>query len=110
MNHLPSQESLMPVKQERISATSNHIDSPINKTYVVKLDETTAAETNATLRPIETSSYLLPVGVEASPIYSQPNPPARLCFTPTFLQDEQSEPIKSVLSPIDQNQISKSKH
>jgi hypothetical protein len=39
-------------------------------------------------------------------MYSQPNPPAQLYFSPTFLQDEQSEPIRNVLSPIDQNQTS----
>jgi hypothetical protein len=42
-------------------------------------------------------------------MYSQPKPPAHLCFSPTILQDEQSESIRNVLSPLDQNQTSKRK-
>jgi hypothetical protein len=47
--------------------------------------------------------------IATSPMYSQPKPPAHLCFSPTILQDEQSESIRNVLSPLDQNQTSRRK-
>jgi len=53
------------------------------------------------------SSYIPSSEIEVSPMYSQPNLPARLYFSPTFLQDEESEPIRTVLSPLDQNQTNK---
>jgi len=39
-----------------------------------------------------------------SSIHSEPNPPAELNFSPTILRDEQSENIRNVLSPLNQNQ------
>jgi hypothetical protein len=53
----------------------------------------------------ETTSRLS--SIATSPMYSQPKPPAHLCFSPTILQDEQSESIRNVLSPLDRNQTSK---
>lgn len=44
-----------------------------------------------------------------SSIYSQPNLPAQLYFSPTILQDELSEKIRNVHSPLNQNQTSKNK-
>jgi len=45
-----------------------------------------------------------------SSIHSEPNPPARLNFSPTILRDEQSENIRNVLSPLNQNQNETSKN
>ncbi|CAF2313398.1 unnamed protein product [Rotaria sp. Silwood2] len=108
IDHPSSTENPRSTKQERISINLNpiqynQISSSINKTYVIKLEETPNTETNELL-PIETSSHIPSAEINASPMYSQPNLPARLCFSPTLLQDEESESIKNVLSPLDQNQ------
>lgn len=41
---------------------------------------------------------------EISVIYSKPNPPAQLCFSPTILQDEQSDSIINAVSSMDQDE------
>ncbi|CAF3347834.1 unnamed protein product [Rotaria sp. Silwood1] len=108
IDHSSSTENLISTKQERISIVSHSIKSnqilpSINKTYVITSEETTNNEVNRLL-PIQTSSHIPSTEMHASPMYSQPNLPARLCFSPTFIQDEPSESIKNVLSPFDQNQ------
>lgn len=80
---------------------------PNNATYAVTLDETRNIEISESSSNENFSQSIPPIQNEASPIYSHPNPPARLYFTPTILQDEPTEPIKHVLTSIDQNQTSK---
>jgi hypothetical protein len=103
----------------------------IDTTFVVKLEESKSTEPNKSYQvevvPIEslpgtevtlieslptttvTPIESLPTG-EATPSYSQPKPPARLYFSPTLLlDDEEPEPIQTVLSTVDQNQTSNSK-
>lgn len=104
----------------------------VDTTFVVKPDDTIIDdyEANGTYRaPIQHYHSHLPIPQpDTSLIDSQPNIPARLCFSPTILQDptishedninEQSsdddddddnneERFKTVLIPIDQNQTSK---
>ncbi|CAF0894183.1 unnamed protein product [Rotaria sordida] len=108
IDHPSSTENLISTKQERMSIVLNPIESirilpSINATYVIKPEETTNTETNDSL-PMEISSHIPSTEIDVSQIYSQPNPPAQLYFSPTILQDEASESIKNVLSPLDQNQ------
>jgi hypothetical protein len=99
VNPPSSTENFISTKQERLSVVLPPINSnrnlpSVNKTYFVKLEETTNRSST---------------DIETSPVYSQPNLPARLYFSPTFLQDEESESIRNILSPLDQNQTSKNK-
>ncbi|CAF2041235.1 unnamed protein product [Rotaria magnacalcarata] len=94
-------------KQEPMSTDLNPVNSnrvlpSINQTYVITLEETANNETNETLS-METCSHAHLIDINTSPMYSQPNPPVPLYFSPTILQDEQTESIKSVLSPLDRN-------
>lgn len=82
IDNVSSNENLLTQKQERVSV----VLPSINKTYLIKFKETTN---------------------RLSPLYSQPDPPGQLYFSPTFIQDKQSESIRNVLSPINQNQTSK---
>lgn len=42
-------------------------------------------------------------GVHGSSMYSQPNPPAPICFSPTVIQDERSQPTNNVSTSSDKN-------
>ena len=100
----------------------------VDTTFVVKPDDTMIDgddEPNGTYRAPNQHQYSqlpIPHG-EASLIDSQPNLPARLCFSPTILQDatisgenineqslsENDERFKTILLPIDQNRTSELK-
>ena len=112
-----------------LSTTRQPLDI-VDTTFVVKSDDTMMDaddEANGTYRaPNQHYQLYLPVPQgERSLIDSQPNIPARLCFSPTILQDatftpednlnEQSlyenekneERFKTILVPIDQNRTRK---
>lgn len=119
------------MKQERQSvfvASSNleNVQHPSDTTYFVKHEEQTENENDISRPSVsecnmsENLATITNSQVAASPIFSQPNPPARLYFSPTLLQDEadidddeQSSTNESrtigekqqVLSTLDQNQI-----
>jgi hypothetical protein len=107
-------------KQERLTVVLPSIKSlhPVDTTYVVKLEDTTNIEMNESspiaiipiaIIPSDHSSHISSREIEQSPMYSQPNLPARLYFSPTILHDEESESMKNILSPLDQNQTSQNK-
>lgn len=117
-------EKFLPSKQERQSVVIPPINSrralnPTDTTYLVKLEDTTCHETSESspIVPVESvnSAPLSTTEMQASPLYSQPNLPARLYFSPTLLHDEDDDeeeeapvkPVKSVLSPWNQNRIGK---
>jgi len=128
-------EHSIPTKQERFSLVIPQIESrqllpPTDTTYFVKLEETvTQNETNHSscqmaAIPSQSSASLSRSQAAASPVFSQPNPPARLYFSPTLLQEEGEDqvdledeeeievpapPVTNLLSPIDQNQSIKPK-
>ncbi|UJR25749.1 hypothetical protein I4U23_007099 [Adineta vaga] len=97
-NHLElSNDDLFPsVKQEwpQIHCSPEKSDHTIPSldTYEIK------AEESIDLSTLELSSNERAV----SPIYSQPKFPAQLNFSPTILQDEQSQSIRKNSSPFDQ--------
>jgi hypothetical protein len=108
-----------------LSATHQPLDI-VDTTFVVKPEDTIIDnddEPNGTYRdPNQHYHSHLPVPQhETSLIDSQPNIPARLCFSPTILQDatispeenineqslsENEERFKTILVPIDQNRTS----
>ena len=119
-------EEFIPSKQERQSVVippinSRRVFNPTDTTYLVKLEDTTCHETSESspIVPVASvnSAPLSTTEMQASPLYSQPNLPARLYFSPTLLHDEDDEeeaeeeepvkPVKSVLSPWNQNRIGK---
>jgi hypothetical protein len=110
-----------------LSTTHQPLDI-VDTTFFVKPEETMIDdyEPNGTYRaPIQHYHSHLPVPQpETSLIDSQPNLPARLCFSPTILQDatispednineqlspssDNEERCKKILLPIDQNRTSK---
>ncbi|CAF2876353.1 unnamed protein product [Rotaria sp. Silwood2] len=94
---IESNESL---HDEVVTLESHHDDILPNESHH---DEVVPNESyHDEVMPIES---IPTINVEITPSYSQPKPPARLYFSPTLLQDhEESEPIQTVLSNIDQNQ------
>ncbi|CAF3903403.1 unnamed protein product [Rotaria sp. Silwood2] len=94
---IESNESL---HDEVVTLESHHDDILPNESHH---DEVVPNESyHDEVMPIES---IPTTNVEITPSYSQPKPPARLYFSPTLLQDhEESEPIQTVLSNIDQNQ------
>ena len=109
-NRVPAEEQPQSILLPQTK--SARVLSSIDTVHALKLEDTTCDEAvpsvSLALVPTDHSPALSTTQVEASPIYSQPNLPARLYFSPTLLLEEESEAIKQILSPVDQNQIRRS--
>ena len=114
-----AQSPAIRTKEERVTVRIPSIEFQFirpaqDTTYFIKLeDQSTDQPSEMEYIPTENSAPLATSQTAASPIFSQPNPPARLYFSPTLLDEEPVEETppskkrKSILSPLDQNQISK---
>jgi hypothetical protein len=101
--------------------TSDRALPSIDATYFVKLEDTVDHDIHSSssiaIVPSENMAPVATLPAEASPIFSQPNLPARLYFSPTLLHDEDDNEydnddehpvkvsIKKVLTQLDENQI-----
>ena len=90
-------------------ASARRVLPVIDTAFAIKLEESKTIEPNKASQVDVTSMESFPTtDVETIPSYSSPKLPARLYFSPTLLQDnEEPEPIQTVLSTIDQNQTSR---
>ena len=103
-------ESLPTADVEQSKNTSYQTETvPRESLLTANVEESKNKSYQTEVIPIES----LPTAEIEAPSYSQPKPPARLYFSPTLLLDDEEpdlEPIKSVLSNIDQNQSSNRKN